>query len=179
MAYFADHLARALAILTEEYGESGQTVPLGHFGLPSGDLDTSEPDAVERRVEVEIPGSAPLGGYQNPLAGRDLRVSDLVVRVGYRHHPEGGADEGVDARGLGGATTRAVQARASEDAALVLAAVGWQPNWSGLDPAVIDCAPAPAGWSVTAPSEGRVFLTVPFVLTTRATFPGAYGPAAT
>lgn len=179
MAYFADHLARALAILTEEHGESGSTVPLGHFGLPSGDLETSEPDAVERRVEVEIAGSAPLGGYQNPIAGRDIRVSEMLVRVGYRHHHEGGADAGIDARALGGATTRAVQARASEDAALILAALGHEPNWSGLDPHVIDCAPDPAGWSTSAPLEGRVFLTVPFVLTTRATFPGAYGPAAT
>lgn len=179
MAYFSDHLTRALAILTEGYGETGYTVDLDHFALPSGDLDTSEPDAIERRVEAEVAGSAPLGGYQNPIAGRDIRVSDLVVRVGYRHHPEGGADASVDARSLGGATTRAVQARASQDAALILAAVGWQPNWASLDPVVIDCAPDPAGWATSPPVEGRVFLTVPFVLTTRAAFPGAYGPSAT
>jgi len=122
--------------------------------------------------------SAPLGGYQSPLDGRDLRESPLVVRVGYRYQPEGDLDAGVDAARLGGADRGSIEARASEDAALILAAVGWQPNWSGLDPVVIDCAPATAGWSLAFEGD-RAILTVPFTLTTRASFPGSYGPAVT
>jgi len=178
VAYFAAHLERALAILTTEHGESGYTVPLGLLRLPAGELDTCEPDAVERAASASIPSSAPLGGYQNPLDGRDLRESPLVVRVGYRWHEEGDLDAGVDAAALGGADRESIEARASEDAATVIAAVGWQPNWSGLDPVVIDCAPDPAGWSLAFEGD-RAILTVPFVFTTRAAFPGTRGPATT
>lgn len=176
--YFGPHHARALAILTTEHGESGYTVPLGLLRLPAGELDTCEPDAIERAASASIPSSAPLGGYQNPLDGRDLRESPLVVRVGYRWHEEGDLDAGVDAAALGGADRESIEARASEDAATVIAAVGWQPNWSGLDPVVIDCAPDPAGWSLAFEGD-RAILTVPFVFTTRASFPGSYGPAVT
>lgn len=177
MAYFADHRARALAILTTNHGETGYTVPLGLLRLPAGDIATCEPDAAERAAEVELSQSAPLGGYQNPLDGRDLRVSPLVVRVGYRWHEEGDLDAGVDAASLGGADRGSIEARASEDAATIAAAMGCQPNWSGLDPVVIDCAPDPAGWALAFDGD-RAILTVPFVLTTRAAFPGTRGPAA-
>lgn len=179
MAYFADHLARFRAILAEQHGESGHTIPLGHFRLPAATLDEVEPDAAERAVDVRLGASAPLGGYQNPLDGRDLRVTDVTVRVGYTYHAEGSLDDAADARAFGGASRDALEARASEDAALILAAVGWQPNHAGLDPAVIDCAPDPRGWVLDGPADGRAILAVPFVLTTRATFPGAYGPVAT
>lgn len=178
MAYFGPHIARAMALLTEQYGETGHTIPLGHLRLVAGDLATCEPDACERGAEASIPSSAPLGGYQNPLDGRDLRESPLVVRIGYRWHEEGDLDAGVDASRLGGADRRSIEARASEDAALVLVAVGHQPNWSGLAPTVIDCAPATAGWSIDFEGD-RALLTVPFVMTTRADFPGSYGPATT
>jgi hypothetical protein len=56
--------------------------------------------------------------------------------------------------------------------------MGWQPNWAGLDPVVIDCAPDPAGWALAFDGD-RAILTVPFVLTTRAAFPGTRGPATT
>ena len=180
MAYFGPHAARALELLTVAAGEAGYTIPLGRFRLPAGELETCEPDAAERAVAVSIPSSAPLGGYQNPLDGRDLRESPLVVRVAYRWHEEGDLDAGVDAASLGGADRRSIEARASEDAALVQAAVGHQPNWSGLDPVVIDCAPDPAGWELSdEPVNGRLVLTVPFTLTTRADSPGSYGPATT
>lgn len=174
MSYFAAHRSLALSILTTGAGEVGYTIALGHFRLPSGPLETCEPDACERAVELRIEASAPLG-MQNPLDGRDLRTSPMVVRVGYRFHPEGGLDAGVDAARLGGADRGSIEDRASEDAALILGAVSWQPSWSGLDPHVIDVAPADDGWSIEF-LEDRAILFVPFVLTTRATFPGSYGP---
>lgn len=179
MAYFGAHVQRALAILTAAHGDTDVAIPLGHFRLPAGDLETAEPDASERAVDASIPSSAPLGGHNNPLDGREFRTSPLLVRVAYRHHAEGTLDDGVDARLLGGATRTGIEARASEDAALIERAVGWQPNWVGLDPAVIDCAPGPEGWALTDPIDGRMTLVVPFILTTRATSPGAYGPTAT
>jgi hypothetical protein len=179
VAYFGPHIARALQLLTVGAGESGYTIPLGHFRLPAGDLETCEPDAAERAVDASIPSSAPLG-YQNPLDGRDLRVSPLVVRVAYRFHEDGTLDAAVDAADLGGADRSSIEARASEDAALIMAAIGWQPNWSNISSVVvIDCAPDPAGWTLSeTPVNGRLLLTVPFILTTRAAFPGSHGPAA-
>lgn len=179
MAYFGAHLERFRAILTAEYGESGYTVPLGHFRLPAASLEEIEPDACERAVDVRLGGSAPLGGYQNPITGRDLRVTDVTVRVGYSYHAEGGADDGVAARNLGGATLDALDMRASEDAAVILGAVSWQPNFASLDPHVIDVAPDPRGWSLADVSDRRAILSVPFIMTTRATFPGSYGPSTT
>lgn len=178
MAYFSTHLDRFRAILTAAYGETGYTIALGHFRLPAGTLATAEPDAVERAVEVRLGASQTVGGAPTPLHGRDLRETAVAVRVGYRYHDEGSLDASVDARSLGGANLDALDARASEDAAMILGAVGWQPNFAGLDPEVIDCAPDPRGWALEA-SDDRAILTVPFVLTTRATFPGAYGPSAT
>lgn len=178
MSYFAAHRTLALSLLTTGAGATGYTITAGHLRRAAGDLATCEPDAVERAVEVELARSAALGGYQNPLDGRDLRESRLVVRVGYRLHDEGSLDASVDAAQLGGADRGSIEDRASEDAALILAAVGWQPNWTGLDPAVIDCAPSDDGWSLDL-ADDRATLTVPFTLTTRATFPGSYGPAAT
>ena len=179
MAYFGAHLDRFRALLASNYGETGYTIPLGHFRLPGASLDEIEPDACERAVDVRLGISQPLGGAQNPLHGRDIRETAITVRVAYAYHAEGSADDGVDARYLGGATLDALDMRASEDAALILAAVGWQPNFSGLDPHVIDCAPDPRGWVLADVADRRAILSVPFVLTTRATFPGAYGPSAT
>lgn len=178
MAYFSAHRTLALSLLTTAAGEAGHTITAGHFRLPSGPLETCEPDAVERAVEVQILSSAPLNGYQNHLDGRDLRVSPVVVRVGYRYEPEGSLDAGVDAARLGGADRGSIEDRASEDAALILGSVSWQPSWAGLDPHVIDVAPAEDGWSVEY-LEDRAVLSVPFQLITRATFPGAYGPVTT
>lgn len=177
MSYFAAHRSLAMAILTTGAGATGHTIPLGHFRLPSGPLETCEPDACERAVEVQLLSSAPLG-TQNPLDGRDIRTSPMIVRVAYRFHAEGGLDSGVDATLLGGADRASVEDRASEDAAVLLGAVSWQPSWAGLDPHVIDVAPAEDGWSVEY-LEDRAVLSVPFQLITRATFPGAYGPVTT
>lgn len=174
MSYFGAHRALALAVLTTGTGEAGHTIPLGHFRLPSGPLETCEPDACERAVEVLISSSAPLG-MQNPLDGRDIRVTPLVVRVGYRFAAEGSLDAGVDATMLGGADRGSVEDRASEDAALILGAVSWQPSWAGLDPNVIDVAPADEGWSIELLAD-RAILSSPFTMITRATSPGAYGP---
>jgi hypothetical protein len=178
VAYFGPALDRVRAILTTGYGETGYTIALGHFRLPPGSLNAAEPDASERAVEVRLGDSQPVGGSQNPLHGRDLRETAFAVRVGYLHRDEGSLDAGVDARVLGGASLDALDARASSDAAVILGAVGWQPNFAGLDPEVIDCAPDPRGWALTV-DDSRGVLTVPFVLTTRATFPGAYGPSST
>lgn len=175
MAYFAAHRNLALSILTTGAGEAGYTITAGHFRLPADVLDRCEPDAVERAVEVQIAASAPLGGYQNHLAGRDLRVSQLNVRVGYRYVADGSIDSGVDSSRLGGADGDSVEDRASVDAAMILGSVSWQPSWAGLDPHVIDVAPTEDGWSVEF-ADDRAILTVPFQLITRATFPGSYGP---
>jgi len=176
VAYFAPHRARALAILTTGAGEAGNTIAAGLYRLPPSPLDVCGADAVERAVEVEIAASAPIEA--NTLNGRDLRASALVVRVGYRYEPEGSLDAGVDAAALGGADAGSVEDRASEDAALILAAVGHQPSWDGLDPVVIDCAPDARGWSVAFAGD-RATLTVPFDIITRAVFPGTHGPAST
>jgi hypothetical protein len=177
VSYFGAHRSLAMAILTTGAGAMGHTIPLGHFRLPSGPLETCEPDACERAVEVRLLSSAPLG-TQNPLDGRDIRTSPLIVRVAYRFHAEGGLDSGVDATLLGGADRASIEDRASEDAAVLLGAVSWEPSWSGLDPHVIDVAPSSDGWSIEF-LDDRAILSVPFDLITRATFPGAYGPVTT
>lgn len=174
MAYFSAHRTLALSLLTTAAGEAGHTITAGHFRLPSGPLETCEPDACERAVEVQLLSSAPLG-TQNPLDGRDIRTSPMIVRVAYRFHAEGGLDSGVDATLLGGADRASIEDRASEDAAVLLGAVSWEPSWSGLDPHVIDVAPSSDGWSIEF-IDDRAILSVPFDLITRATFPGAYGP---
>jgi hypothetical protein len=178
MAYFAAHHARARAILTAAAGEVGHTITAGLLHVVAGEVETCEPDAVERAVSVSISASQPLTGHQNPLDGRDLRLSPLVVSVGYRLDDDGDLDAGVDASRLGGADRVSIEARASSDAAAILSAIGHQPSWAGLDPVVIDVAPSPSGWSVEQ-REDRAILTVPFEMITRAALPGAYGPAAT
>jgi hypothetical protein len=174
VSYFGAHRSLAMAILTTGAGATGHTIPLGHFRLPSGPLETCEPDACERAVEVQLLSSAPLG-MQNPLDGRDIRTSPMIVRVAYRFHAEGGLDSGVDATLLGGADRGSVEDRASADAAMILGSVSWQPSWSALDPHVIDVAPSDEGWSVEF-LDDRAILTSAFNLITRATFPGSYGP---
>lgn len=179
MAYQSDHRERALAIACDAYGQVGWTVTSGHFHRCPSDrtLETLEVDAIERAVEVRKVGRKGVG-HNNPNDGRGLYYEPMVVRVGYALTAAG---DSYDAAGeqSGAGTLAAVEDRAAMDADTLEARVGYQPNWSGLDPHVIDCEPDPEGrgdgWLTVLPD--RVIAEILFRLTTKATLPGSRGPS--
>lgn len=176
MTFLRDHRERAYAILTDESGTATWTITRGHFTRAHSTVLQHDAGACERVVDVRIPLSRPLAGWNNPLDGRDLSVATMLVRVAYVLTESGSLDT-YDAAGAqsGGANLDEVESRASLDAQLVTRSVGYQPNWSSLTPEVIDCAPASEGWALEV-SEDRAILTVPFDITYRAALPGSYGP---
>lgn len=181
MAIQETHRTRAIAILTEAYGQSGWTITAGRFHAahPAARLEDHDLGSLERAVEVVQRGRDPVG-YNNPLDGRGLYYAPLVVRVGYVLT---GAGDAYDATGeqSGAATLAAVEDRAASDAHDVETCLGYQPNWPGLDPSVIDCEPDPAGrppgWLTVL--TDRVIAEIPLRMTLKATLPGSYGPALT
>lgn len=178
MAYLAPITQRLRAILTEGAG-SEYVITAGRFHRVASDVERCEPDAVERAVDLVVGRSTAVSGISSRIDGRDIRQTELAVRVGYRFIPEGSLDDLVDAAALGGATRDAIYERASSDAAVVIAACSSLVNIGSTDPSVIDLSDLyEKGWELDS-REDRALLIVPFVLTTRATFPGSYGPAAT
>lgn len=179
MAVQSAHRTRAHAILTEAYGDSGHTLASGAFVVARKALERLERSAVERAVEVVFAGYKPLGGYNNPLDGRDLSTREVTVRVGYVLDEEGdGAAWDRTGPDSGAADRDSVEDRAEMDAKLIRDALSWNPSWSGLDPEVIDCAPHPEGDPPLTVLSDRAIREVRFVLLTKATLPGSYGPSA-
>jgi hypothetical protein len=175
VAYLAPITRRVLALLTDGAG-SEHVIPAGRFRVPAGDVATCEPDACERAVSVDIGRSRALSGISSRLDGRDLRQTEVTVRVGYRLVDDGTLDQSVDASALGGADALSIDERASVDAHAIVASLSSLVNLGATDPAVLDLA---ADEWFTENAQDRVILLIPFVLTTRASFPGTYGPAAT
>lgn len=179
MAFLRDHRERAYAILDGSHGVATWNVTAGHFTRAHSTVMAQEADACERVVDVRIPSSRPLAGYNNPLDGRDISVATVIVRVAYVLTRSGNLDT-YDALGAqsGGASPDEVESRASLDAQIITRSVGYQPNWSSLTPEVIDCAPAPEGCALEL-GDDRGILTVPFEMTYKAALPGSYGPSLT
>lgn len=176
-----DHRERAYRLLEGLEGVEGWAIPPGqyHRADPRTTLEHHDLGSLERAVEVRLRGAKPMGGVpHNPLCGRALVETRLLVRVGYVLT---GAGDDSDTQGeqSGAATLDAIEDRAAQDAHEISARVGYKPNWTGLTPSVIDCAPAIEGLPDPIVLADRVIQEVWFVLKTRAALPGDYGPAHT
>lgn len=173
----SDHRARVNAMLAEAYGASGRALPVGAFTIAHKPLEKLDRSGVERKAQVVFKPHRPFPEGNNPLTGRELGMRELVVRLGYVLEPEGNG-VGWDARGAesGAADRASVEDRGETDAKLLREVLGWQPNWTGLDPSVIDCAPHPEGDPDLIELPDRAIREVRFILKTRATSSG-YGPA--
>ena len=176
-----DHRERAYRLLEGLEGVEGWAIPPGqyHRADPRTTLEHHDLGSLERAVEVRLRGAKPMGGVpHNPLCGRALVETRLLVRVGYVL-TGAGDDSDMQGEQSGAATLEAIEDRAAQDADQIEARVGYQPNWTGLDPHVIDCAPLPAGRPELIVLPDRCIQEIPFVLTTRTVLPGSYGPAHT
>lgn len=175
MPLTADHRARAYALLDGSHGaDADHTLTAGRFHRAHRPLEQIESSACERAVQVVIEPPTPTAGFNNPLDGRDLSTYPLVVRIAYVLTDAGdGYDAGGEQSGPG--TREAIEDRAHADLKAVRDVLGWQPNWTGLDPFVIDPAPDSAAPTVTE-GDARVIYEQRLLLSTRATLPGGYGP---
>lgn len=172
------HRARAEALLKGTAGTSPWKIPEGYFTVDRRPLEAVEASAIERRCELVFGPSSPVGGYSNPRDGRDLRTRLVTVRVGYlvtRHAGDGEGFEGIG-NDSGPSDPGSVSDRAETDAGAIRDAFGWQPNWTGLDPLVIDCAPHPDGDPDPIDLEDRLIREVRFVLFTCGTLPETLSP---
>lgn len=172
------HRARAEALVTGAAGVAPWAIPAGYFTVDRRPLETADLPAVERRCELTFGVSTPVGGYNNPRDGRDLRERLVTVRVGYRVTRRAGTGGAYETLGgdSGPSDPGSVADRAETDAALLRDALGWQPHWTGLDPLVIDCAPHPDGDPDPIELEDRVIREVRFVLFTCGTLPETLSP---
>jgi hypothetical protein len=98
----------------------------------------------------------------------DVRIAYLRGESGDGMGPDPAEAEG---EASGGAVLDAVEDRAETDADVVRSTLGWQPNWSGLTPTVIDCAPVDEDDVQVLPD--RVIRTVRFRLLTWGAIPAA------
>lgn len=176
-----DHRERAYRLLEGLEGVEGWAIPPGqyHRADPRTTLEHHDLGSLERAVEVRLRGAKPMGGVpHNPLCGRALVETRLLVRVGYVL-TGAGDDSDMQGEQSGAATLDGVEDRAAQDAHEISARLGYQPQWTGLDPHVIDCAPSVEGIPDPIVLPDRVIQEVLFVLKTRAVLPGDYGPAHT
>lgn len=167
------HRARVDALVKGTLvSDATHKLPAG-FTVSRSHLEQLEASAIERACEVRFGVYRPLGGYNNPLDGRDLGERTLTIRVGYLLTAEGGDAPLYDSLGgdSGPSDDNGVEDRAESDAKLIRDVLGWQPNWTGLSPTVIDCAPAPDGDPDLIVLPDRVIREVRFVLQTRASLP--------
>lgn len=175
-----DHRERAYRLLEGLEGVEGWAIPPGqyHRADPRTTLEHHDLGSLERAVRIVLRQREPIGGFNNPYDGRGLFTQPLIVRVGYVL-TGAGDDSDMQGEQSGAATLEAIEDRAAQDADQIEARVGYQPNWTGLDPHVIDCAPLPAGRPELIVLPDRCIQEIPFVLTTRTVLPGSYGPAHT
>lgn len=171
MALTRDHRARGYAILCDAAGDAGWTIPAAHFHRAGRPLETLEQGACERAVQIEVGPAAAVGGYNNPIDGRDLSTYPVAVRVAYVR-TERGDDYDAPGAESGAATVEAIEDRASLDLKWIRDRFGRQAHWTGLDPEVID--PAPLGEPTREVLDDRVIYTQPFLFTTKTTLPGSH-----
>ena len=170
---------RAEGIIAGTAGAIGYRIDAGRFHLTG---DATDHGRRERYVEVEMRARRPLGGYNNPLCGQGLYITDMTVRVHYLVG-EGALDfEGLGEQS-GGSEIETVEDRAADDAQVLRAALGYQPSWSGVSPTVIDPdaqdpPPAQDGYTLDV---GETSATMAFTmqLLTRADQYTAFGPTTT
>lgn len=183
MSVQATHRTRAYAMLCEAYGATGWTITAGRFHRGTGQtLEAAARDACERMVEVRFGVRRPVTGSggsgsarHNPIDARGVFEQTLDVRIAYLRGESGdgmGPDPAeAEGEASGGAVLDAVEDRAETDADVVRSTLGWQPNWSGLTPTVIDCAPVDEDEMERLPD--RVIRTVRFRLLTWGAIPAA------
>lgn len=171
--------SRARALLFEGAGASSWTVAAGHFHSVSPDaksLERQPEDSLERAVELRFDTRTPLGRV-NPINGYALYQQRLRVRVGYFVASAGGDDPERAGEQSGASTVDATEDRAATDRHILEAVLGWQPNWAAVsDPTIIDCNPDGEASEDTSDGPRRI-VTTGFLLTYRASLPGAYGPS--
>lgn len=176
MALTAAHRTQAYALLTGDAGaDAAHTIDRGRFVRAHRPLEELEQAACERAVQVVIGPPSPVGGYNNPLDGRDLSTYPVTVRIAYARTDAGDAYDASGAQS-GPGSVEAIEDRAHADLKALRDVLGWQPNWTGLDPVVIDCAPSDAS---PAPAVGgdRAIYEQSFDLITRAGLHTAYAPS--
>ena len=171
---------RAVALVTGAAGTSPHAMPAGHLTMARAPLERVELSATEHACEVGFKSSRALGGYNNPFDGRNLSTHELVVRVAYVVTPGAGDFQSFETQGGddGASDPRAVEDRGETDAVLLREVLGWQGNWTGLTPSVIDCAPHPEGDPDPVTDGSRVIRETRFLMTTGAASPSGAGPAA-
>jgi hypothetical protein len=174
----AAHRQRAYDLLlgVDGVGVSPFTIQADRFHRVPDPVDRVPLTGAERAVQVVFEPPASIG-FTNPLDGRDLSAYPMIVRVSYVRTGQG---EVWDATGSqsGGADEDSVEDRALMDGKTIRDVLGWQANWTGLDPFVIDCEPDPAQSKPTVDGDRYVYEHT-FSLKTRASLPGSYGPSLT
>lgn len=177
MSLTAEHRERAYALLLGEHGTAPHVIEANRYHRVLRPLEKAEQAACERAVQVVIDPPTPTAGWNNPLDGRDLSTYPVTVRVSYARTDAGDQyDAGGASSGPG--DVEAIEDRAAMDLKQLRDVFGWQPNWSSLDPAVIDPAPSGAAPSKTV-LDDRVIYEQAFAFLTRASLPGSYGPSQT
>lgn len=177
MSLTADLRARAYDLLLGAAGASPFVLTAERFHRVPDPVDQVPVTGAERAVQVVIEPPAPTSGWNNPLDGRDLSTYPIAVRVAYVLTGQGDVWDATGTQS-GGADEDSIEDRAMMDAKAIRDVLGWQANWTGLDPAVIDCQPSAAQ---PAPSilADRYVYEIRFDLLTRAALPGSYGPSLT
>lgn len=170
---------RAEGIIAGTAGAIGYRVASGRFSLTG---EATDDGRRERYVQVEMRARRPLGGYNSPLCGQGLYITDMTVRVHYIVGEGEAAFEGLGGES-GGSEVETVEDRAADDAQVLRAALGYQPSWSGVSPTVIDPdaqdpPPAADGYTLDV-AETAAVMTFTVQLLTRADQYTAYGPTTT
>lgn len=141
---------RALALVLGTEGVAGHTIDRDRFSDGSQrQMPEEGGEAIERSVWVVLERRRPQTGYNDPLCGQGLYLVDLSVQVTYVVQRQGAEGLWEAAGGQsGGASLEDVEDRAADDAQVLLACLGYQPNWATvvgpriIDPACIDPPPA-------------------------------------
>ena len=166
---------RAVALILGTAGQVGYTVAAGRFHEVAPD---DELHSAERGVEVRMRSRAPFGGYNSPTCGQGLYLTTLEVLVTYVV-ARGEASYEAPGEQSGGAEEETVEDRAADDAQVLLAVLGYQPNWAGVTPVVIDpnaVVPSEPPAPTLDVEDSRATLTLTLYLLTRADQYAAFGP---
>lgn len=177
---------RALDLVLGRAGVAGHTIAAHRFSDGTQrQLPEEGGEIVERSAWVVLERRRPQTGYTDPLCGQGLYLVDLSVQVTYALHRQGSEGTWEAAGGdSGGASLEDVEDRAADDAQVLLACLGYQPNWGDLtqprvlDPACIDPTPAFESSGVEFFAESAT-LTVSLQILHRADQYTGFGPTIT
>jgi len=169
---------RAVDLILGTAGQVGYTVAAGRFreAAPEDELHSAE-----RAVTVRMRSRAPVNGYNNPQCGQGLYLTTMEVLVTYVV-AKGEASYEAPGEQSGGADDETVEDRAADDAQVLLAVLGYQPNWTGTSPVVIDpyaVVPSEPPAPTLDVTDSRATLTLTLYVLTRADQYTAYGPTIT